>query len=84
MPAPVPASTNKLLSLVLAAAALPLIGLYGLVMYIATPSPTGGMEPTVTTVCYIAFTALFAALTTVVLNFSRQLSRQAKGEFTTP
>ncbi len=84
MPAAVPASTNKLLSLVLAAAALPLIGLYGLLMYIATPSPTGGMEPTVTTICYVAFTGLFGALTTVVLNFSRQLSRQAKGQFTTP
>ncbi len=84
MPASVPASTNKLLSLVLAVAALPLIGLYGLLMSIATPSPTGGMEPTVTTICYVAFTALFGALITVVLNFSRQLSRQAKGQFTTP
>ena len=84
MPASVPASTNKLLSLVAAAAVLPLLGLYGLLIYISTPSPTGGMEPTVTTVCYIAFTVLFSALITVALNFSRQLSRQAKGQYTTP
>lgn len=84
MPAKVAPSTNKLLSLVAAIAALPLLGLYGLLMYIATPSPTGGMEPTVTTVCYIAFTCLFGALITVVLNFSRQLSRQAQGQYSTP
>jgi ABC-type Fe3+-siderophore transport system permease subunit len=84
MPAPVASSTNRLLSLVAAAAVLPLLGLYGLLMYIATPSPTGGMEPTVTTVCYIAFTALFSALITVALNFSRQLSRQSQGKFETP
>ena len=52
MPAKVAPSTNKLLSLVAAAAALPLLGLYGLLMYISTPSPTGGMEPTVTMICY--------------------------------
>jgi hypothetical protein len=77
-------ATNRLLSLVFAAAVLPLLGLYGLLMYIATPTPQGGMEPTVTTVCYIAFTVIFAALITVALNFSRQLSRQAKGEYQTP
>lgn len=77
-------STNRLLSLVAAAAVLPLLGLYGLLMYIATPSATGGMEPTVTTVSYVALTGLFGALITVSLNFSRQLSRQAKGELTTP
>lgn len=76
--------TNRLLSLVAAAAVLPLLGLYGLLMYIATPSATGGMEPTVTTICYIAFTGLFSALITVALNFSRQLSREAKGIFLTP
>lgn len=76
--------TNSLLSLVAAAAVLPLLGLYGLLMYIATPSPTGGMEPTVTTICYIAFTGIFAALITVALNFSRQLSREAKGLRDTP
>lgn len=76
--------TNRLLSLVAAAAVLPLLGLYALLMYIATPSPTGGMEPTVTTICYIAFTVIFAALITVALNFSKQLSREAKGEYLTP
>ncbi len=77
-------STNRLLSLVAAGAVLPLLGLYGLLMYISTPSPTGGMEPTVTTVCYVAFTFLFGALITVALNFSSQLGRQAKGQITTP
>ncbi|WP_353267376.1 hypothetical protein [Gemmatimonas sp.] len=77
-------STNRLLSLVAAGAVLPLLGLYGLLMYISTPSPTGGMEPTVTTVCYVALTFLFGALITVALNFSSQLGRQAKGQITTP
>jgi hypothetical protein len=53
-------------------------------MRAATPTPTGGMEPTVATICYIAFTVVFGALITVVLNFSRQLARQSKGEYTTP
>jgi O-antigen ligase len=76
--------TNRLLSLVAAAAVLPLLGLYALLMYIATPSPTGGMEPTVTTICYIAFTFIFSALIIVALNFSKQLSREAKGVYLTP
>lgn len=76
--------TNRLLSLVFKAAALPLIALYVILIRAATPSSTGGMEPTVATICYIAFTVVFGALTTVVLNFSNQLARQAKGEFTTP
>jgi ABC-type Fe3+-siderophore transport system permease subunit len=77
-------STNRLLSLVAAAAVLPLLGLYAVLIMAATPNATGGMEPTVATICYIAFTVLFAALITVTLNFSRQLSRQAKGQYTTP
>ena len=76
--------TNRLLSLVLAAAAVPLLALYVILMRAATPTPTGGMEPTVATICYIAFTVVFGALITVVLNFSRQLARQSKGEYTTP
>lgn len=76
--------TNRLLSLVAAATVLPLLGLYALLMYIATPSSTGGMEPTVTAVCYIAFTFVFAALIIVALNFSKQLSREAKGVYLTP
>ncbi len=76
--------TNSLLSLVAAAAVLPLLGLYGLLMYIATPSPTGGMEPTVTTICYIAFTVIFSALIVIALNFSKQLSREAKGVYLAP
>ncbi len=76
--------TNKLLSLVFAAAVLPLLALYGLLIMISTPSAEGGMEPTVTTICYVAFTFIFAALIVVCLNFSRQLARQAKGELQTP
>lgn len=75
----------RLLSLVFMAAVLPLLGLYGLLM--KTSSTTvgeSGMEPTVSTVCYIAFTVLFGALITVSVNFSRQLAREAKGERQTP
>jgi TRAP-type C4-dicarboxylate transport system permease small subunit len=76
--------TLRLLSTVFMIAALPLIGLYGILLMAATPNATGGMEPIVATVCYVAFTCIFGALTIVVLNFSRQLSREAKGEYTTP
>ena len=74
----------RLLSLALAAAILPLLALYALLMYLTTPTRTGGMEPTVTTICYFAFTIIFGALITVVFNFSRQLSREGKGQFQTP
>ena len=74
----------RLLSLLFAAAVIPLLALYGLLMYASTPSPEGGMEPTVAMVCYFAFTIIFAALIIVSLNFSRQLSREAKGLRTTP
>ena len=74
----------RLLSLAFAAAVIPLLALYGLLMYVSTPTPEGGMEPTVTMICYFAFTIIFAALIIVVLNFSRQLSREAKGMRTTP
>ena len=77
-------NTNRLLSLVAAAAVLPLLGLYGLLMYVVTPTPTGGMETTVTTICYIAFTVITAALIIVALNFSKQISREAKGVYLTP
>lgn len=76
--------TLRLLSTVFLIAAAPLLGLYGLLLKISTPNATGGMEPIVATVCYTAFTCIFGALTFVVLNFSRQLSREAKGEYTTP
>ena len=75
---------NKFLSFVALVAVVPLLALYALLMYISTPSPTGGMEPTMTMVAYIALTIIFTALTIVVLNFSRQLSRQAKGAYVTP
>lgn len=75
---------NRLLSLLAAAAVIPLLAIYGLAMYIATPTPEGGMEPTVTTICYLAFTIIFVAITIVLLSFSRQLSREAKGQYTTP
>jgi len=74
----------RLLSLALAAAVLPLLALYALLMKIATPSPTGGMEPTVTMVTYFAWTLIFGALIIVCINFSRQLAREAKGQFETP
>ena len=74
----------RLFSFLLAAAVIPLLGLYGLLMYVSTPTPEGGMEPAVTTICYFAFTIIFAALIVVCLNFSRQLSREAKGVRTTP
>ncbi len=77
-------SAARILSLVFMAAVLPLLGLYGLLMKIVTPSPDGGMEPTVATICYIAFTALFGALITVAVNFSRQLARESKGQYQTP
>jgi len=75
---------NRLLSLVFLAAVIPLLALYALLIKISTPSQTGGMEPTVATVCYIAFTVVFSALIIVSINFSRQLSRQAKGDYPTP
>jgi hypothetical protein len=77
-------STLRLLSLVAMGAVLPLLGLYGLLLMISTPNATGGMEPIVATVCYTAFTCIFGALITVAINFSRQLSREAKGQYTTP
>ncbi len=76
--------TNRFLSVLFAFAVLPLLGLYGLLMMTAMPNATGGMESTVATVCYIAFTVITAALVVVFLNFSRQLARQAKGEYQTP
>lgn len=75
---------NRLLSLVALAAVIPLLALYGLLMYISTPTPDGGMEPTMAMVCYIALTIIFSALTIVVVNFSLQLSRQSKGKYITP
>lgn len=74
----------RLLSLLAAATVIPLLALYGLLMYVSTPTREGGMEPTVTTICYFAFTIIFGALIIVCLNFSRQLSREAKGQYTTP
>ncbi len=76
--------TNRLLSLVFAGAVLPLLALYALLMKISTPGQGGGMEPTVTMVCYFAFTFIFGALIIVAVNFSLQLSRQAKGKIETP
>ena len=75
---------NRFLSLVAFAAVIPLLSLYGLLMYISTPSPQGGIEPTMTMVCYIALTAIFGALSIVAVNFGLQLSRQASGKYITP
>ena len=76
--------TNRLLSLLFAGAVLPLLGLYVLLIKLAMPNATGGMEPTVATICYIAFTVITTVLVIVCVNFSRQLARQANGEYPTP
>lgn len=73
-------STLRLLSLVAMGAVLPLIGLYGLLIVMSTPSATGGLEPIMSTVCYTAFTCIFGALIVVAINFSRQLGNEAKGK----
>ncbi len=75
---------NRFLSFVAFAALLPLLGLYGLLMYISTPAPWGGMEPTMTMVVYIAMTIIFGALSIVAINFGLQLRRQANGKYITP
>ena len=75
---------NRFLSLVAYGTLVPLLGLYALLMYISTPAPWGGIEPTTTMVCYIALTFIFGALCIVVVNFGLQLSRQASGKYTTP
>jgi hypothetical protein len=72
-------SASRLLGLVCYAAVLPLLGLFVLLQYIATPTPTGGMEPTVTLICRIAFTVITFALCTVFVNFGNQLTFTAKG-----
>lgn len=77
-------STLRLLSFVAMGAVLPLLGIYALLLVISTPNATGGMEPIVATVCYTAFTCIFGALITVAINFSRQLSREAKGQYQLP
>ena len=74
----------RLLSVLALAAVVPLLGLAALLIKVSTPGPDGGMEPTVATVCYIALTVLFGAMIVVAVNFSRQLSREAKGERQTP
>lgn len=75
---------NRFLSILAFLAVLPLLGLYALLMTISTPASWGGMEPTMTMVCYIALTVIFGALSIVAINFGLQLSRQAKGITTTP
>jgi len=77
-------SILRLLSLVALGAVLPLLGIYALLIVISIPNATGGLEPIMSTVCYVAFTCIFGALITVAINFSRQLSREAKGAYTLP
>ena len=71
---------QRLLSFVLMAAVLPLLGIYAIAMKAAMPSVDGGMEPTVAMICYIAFTTLAFAVIVVCIDFSRQLAREAKGD----
>ncbi len=77
-------SMNRFLGLAAAAAVLPLLAIYALLLYISTPSATGGMEPAMTMVSYISVTLMFGGIIIVLLNFSRQLSREARGETDTP
>lgn len=74
----------RLLSMVAAAAVLPLLGLYAVLMMAARPTADGGMEPTVATVSFIALTVLFSALIIIAVNFSLQLARESKGKRETP
>lgn len=76
--------TARLLSFVFLAAILPLVALYALLVYAASPVSYGGMNGTVSLICYIAFTMIFGALIIVAFNFSRQLAREAKGQYQTP
>lgn len=66
------------------AAVLPLAGLYALLITISIPNATGGLEPIMSMICYIALTCIFGALITVVVSFSRQLGREAKGQHQLP
>jgi hypothetical protein len=77
-------SILRLLSLVALGAVLPLVGLYALLISISIPNATGGMEPIMATICYVAFTCIFGVMITVAINFSRQLSRESKGAYTLP
>lgn len=77
-------SAARLLSVALLAAVPALLGLYGLLMMVATPNADGGIEQTSALVCYVAFTTLFAAMLIIAVNFSLQLSREAKGVRQTP
>ena len=74
----------RLLSLVFIAAVLPLLGLLALMIKVSMPTADGGMEPTVAMVCYIAFVVLIGAIIVVMVNFSKQLAREAKGVRETP
>jgi hypothetical protein len=74
----------RALSLLAAAAVVPLLALYALLIKMAMPSPDGGMEPTVAMVCYFAFTLMIGALVVIALNFSMQLGREAKAIRQTP
>ncbi len=69
----------RLLSLVAFGAVLPLLGIYALLLVTSTPNATGGMEPIMAMICYVAFTCIFGALIVVAVNFARQLSMEAKG-----
>jgi len=75
-----PPKILRLLSLVFMAAVLPMLALYALLIMVAMPSADSGMEPASSMVSYFAFTLLFGALIIVAVNFSRQLSRESKGE----
>lgn len=77
-------SILRVLSTLALVAVIPLLAIYALLMWISTPNATGGMEPIVATISYIAFTCIFGAIITVVINFSRQLSRESKGQYTLP
>lgn len=79
-----PTKVIRALSFLAAAAVIPLLALYVLLMKISMSTPDSGMEPAVSMIAYFAFTILFAVLIFIALNFSRQLGREAKGIRQTP
>jgi hypothetical protein len=62
--------------------ALGVLALYLLGLYITRPNGTGdsgGLDPTNTMICWIAFTGIAVALIYVHVNLARQLFGESKG-----
>jgi hypothetical protein len=56
-----------------------LVALYLLLAWVARPTRTGGIEPTLSWVTWIALAGVFAALIIVHVAIGRQLLRLAQG-----